>query len=49
MGNLRGRSHLEDLTVDGRILKWIFKKWDGTWTGLISFSVGTGGKLLCVW
>jgi hypothetical protein len=37
-GNLRERSHLEDLGMDERlILKWIFKQWDGTWTGLISF------------
>jgi hypothetical protein len=32
-GNLKGRSHLEDLDVDGRvILKWLFKKCDGAWT-----------------
>jgi hypothetical protein len=23
------RDQLEDLDVDGRILKWIFNKWDG--------------------
>jgi len=29
-GNLRQRDHLEDPTVDGRkILRWIFRKWDG--------------------
>jgi len=29
-GNLRGRDHLGDPGVDGRIiLKWIFRKWDG--------------------
>ena len=28
VGDLRGRDHLEDLGLDGRIiLKWIFKKW----------------------
>jgi hypothetical protein len=26
-GDLMERVHLEDLGVDGRILKWIFKKW----------------------
>jgi hypothetical protein len=36
-GNTRDRDHLEDLTIDGRILlKWIFKKWDeDAWTGLV--------------
>ena len=33
-GDLSERVHLEELGVDGRtILKWIFKKWDGAWTG----------------
>jgi len=30
VGNLRGREHLEDPAIDGRIiLKWIFMKWNG--------------------
>jgi hypothetical protein len=28
-GDLREGDHLGDPDVDGRILKWIFKKWDG--------------------
>ena len=27
-GNLRGRDHWGDLDVDGRILRWIFRKWE---------------------
>jgi hypothetical protein len=29
-GNLKERDHLEDLIVDGRIMLWILKKYDGT-------------------
>jgi hypothetical protein len=28
-GDLRERDHLKDRGIDGRILKWTFKKWDG--------------------
>jgi hypothetical protein len=37
------------VNLDGiyRILRWIFKKWDGgAWTGLIWLRIGTGGRLL---
>jgi hypothetical protein len=44
VGKPEGRDHLEDPSVDGRIiLKWIFRKWDGVWTGLIWLRTGTGG------
>ena len=43
MGDLRERDHLEDLSIDRRIiLKWIFKKWDGAWTGSVWFRIRTG-------
>jgi hypothetical protein len=44
-GNLRGRYHLEDPGVDGRIiLRWIFRKWDvRVWAGSIWLRRGKGG------
>jgi len=46
--DLREREYLEDLGTGGRkILKWIFKNWDGqAWIGLIRLRMGTGGKCL---
>jgi hypothetical protein len=39
--------NLEELRVGRRIrLKWIFKKWDGAWNGLIWLRTGTdSGRL----
>ena len=44
-GDVMERDHLEELGIDGRILKWICNKWDvvGAWTGLIWLRIGTGG------
>jgi hypothetical protein len=46
-GELREGDHLRDQSADGRILlKWIFEKWDGAWTGLSWLRIGIGGGLL---
>jgi hypothetical protein len=46
-GNVRERTHFEYVCADGRIiLKWIFKKWYGGWTGLIWLRIGMRGGLL---
>jgi hypothetical protein len=48
VGKLEGKSHLEDIGVDGRILlTWILKKSVGrAWTGLILLRTGTSGRPL---
>jgi len=39
-----GKCHLEDAGVDGRIiLRWIFKRWNEAWPGLIWFRIERGG------
>jgi len=44
---LREGDHLGDPDVDGRIiLRWIFRKWDGVWTGLSWLRIVTGGTHL---
>jgi hypothetical protein len=45
---LKGRGHLEDLGVDGKIiLEWILGQYGGrVWTGLVYFRIGTSGGLL---
>jgi hypothetical protein len=47
-GNLKGRDHLGDPDVDGRIiLRWIFRNWNvELWTGSRWLRIGTcGGHL----
>jgi hypothetical protein len=43
--NLRGRDHLEDPSVDGKIIsRWIFRKYEvGALTGFIWLRIRTGG------
>jgi hypothetical protein len=43
--NLRESDHLKDLGVDGKIiLRWIFRKWNGAWPGLIWLRIERGGE-----
>ena len=43
LGNLRKRDHVEDLAIDGRIIRWIFRKWDGGGGKIDWLRIGTGG------
>jgi hypothetical protein len=45
---IEGRSYLEDLNVDGRIIsEWILEKWGGkSWNGLIWLRIGSIGGIL---
>jgi hypothetical protein len=46
-GRHEGRRPLGRTGVDGRIiLKWIFRKWNGAWTGLSWLRIGAVGGLL---
>jgi len=45
--NLKARDHLEDLSIDGKVLEWILGKYGGkVWTEYIWLRIGTGGGLL---
>jgi hypothetical protein len=47
VGRPERRNHFGDPGVDGMIiLNWIFKKWDGAWTGLSWLRIGIGGEFL---
>jgi hypothetical protein len=46
MGNLTERDHLENPGIGGRILRLIFREWDGVCTGSSWLRIGTGGRHL---
>jgi hypothetical protein len=44
MGKAEGKRPLGRPDVYGRIiLRWIFRKWNGVWSGSIWLRIGTGG------
>jgi hypothetical protein len=47
-GKLRDRDHLQDPSIDGRIiLRWIVREWNvRAWTGSMGLGIGTGGSHL---
>ena len=46
---MREKDHWGDPDVDGKILGWIFRKWEGVvGTGWSWFRIGTGGGHLWV-
>ena len=46
-GNQKERDRLEDPGIDRRIiLKFLFKEWNGAWTGLICLRIRRGGEIL---
>jgi hypothetical protein len=46
-GNVRKGDQLENPGIVGRkMLKRIFRKWDGAWNGLIWLRIGRGGSIL---
>ena len=49
VGKPEGMSPLGRTSVDRKkILRWIFRNWDGAWTGLNWLKIGTGGRLLYI-
>jgi hypothetical protein len=46
-GNVREGDHWGEQGVEGRIIIWIFRKWNvGIWTGSSWLRIGTGGGQL---
>jgi len=48
-GNLKGRGHSEDLSVDGRLERILGKQGEKVWTGFITLRIGTSGGLMGTW
>jgi hypothetical protein len=47
LGNVKESGHVEDLGVDGRIIKYVVKKLCGmAWIGFIWLSIGTRGGVV---